>query len=67
MFKDFRKLNPLCNVVSVDIRQTKGTSVFDKSMNVTQVAGWSNKIFDLIGGATRGYKDLIDEIEKIVI
>ena len=67
VFKDFRKLNPLCNVVSVDIRQTKGTSVFDKSMNVTQVAGWSNKIFDLIGGATRGYKDLIDEIEKIVI
>lgn len=67
LFKDFRKVNPLCNVVSVDIRQTKGTSVFDKSMNVTQVSGWSDKIFDLIGGATRGYADLIEEIEKIVI
>ena len=67
LFKDFRKVNPLCNVVSVDIRQTKGTSVFDKSMNVTQVSGWSDKIFDLIGGATRGYADLIQEIEKITI
>lgn len=67
MFKDFRKVNPACNVVSVNIKQTEGTSVFDKSLNVTQVAGWSNNIFDVVSGGTRGYKDIIKEIEAIVI
>lgn len=67
VFKDFRKVNPTCNVVSVDIRQVGGTSVFDKSLNVTQVAGWSTMIFDHIGAGTRGYKDLIAEIEAIEI
>lgn len=67
VFKDFRKVNPTCNVVSVDIKQTGGTSVFDKSLNVTQVAGWSNMIFDHIGAGTRGYADLIAEIEAIEI
>lgn len=67
LFKEFRKINPACNVVSVDIRQTDGTSVFDKSMNVTQVAGWSDKIFDHIKAGTRGYADLIKEIEAIEI
>lgn len=65
LFKDFRKVNPNANVISVDIRQTKGTSVFSKSMGVTQVAGWSDKMFDFIGGATRGYADIIKEIEAI--
>lgn len=67
LFKEFRKLNPQCNTVSVNLHDTKGTSVFDKSMNVTQVAGWSDKIFDLVANAGKGYKDLITEIEKIVI
>jgi hypothetical protein len=67
VFKEFKKINPQCKTISVDLKQTKGTSVFDKSMNVTQVAGWSDKIFDLVASAGRGYKDLINEIEKIVI
>lgn len=67
LFKEFRKVNPHANVISVDIHQTGGTSVFDKSLNVHQVAGWSDKIFNLMEGMTRGYADLVKEIEKIEI
>lgn len=67
VFKSFRKTHPASKVVSVDIRQTSGTSVFDKSYNVTQISGWSDKIFDLVQTGTVGYKALIKEIEKIEI
>lgn len=67
LFKEFRKVNPHANVISVDIHQTSGTSVFDKSLNVHQIAGWSDKIFNLMEGMTRGYADLVKEIEKIEI
>jgi len=67
VFKNFRKQYPRTKVVSVDIRQTSGTSVFDKSYGVTQVAGWSEKIFDVIQSGTVGYKALIEEIERIKI
>lgn len=67
LFKDFRKVNPTCNVVSVDIRQTDGKSVFDKSLRVTQVAGWSNMIFEHMKAGTAGYKDIIKAIEAIEI
>jgi hypothetical protein len=67
IFKEFRKLYPATKVVSVDIRQTSGTTVFNKNFGVTQVAGWSEKIFDVIGEGGVGYKAIIEEIEKIVI
>jgi 60 kDa SS-A/Ro ribonucleoprotein len=67
VFKDFKKQFPVSKVVSVDIRQTDGKSVFDKSYNVTQVSGWSEKIFDIIQSGTAGYKALIKEIESIEI
>jgi hypothetical protein len=67
LFKDFRKKYPIAKVVSVDIHQTDGTTVFNKNYGVTQVAGWSEKIFDIINAGTVGYKALIEEIEKIVI
>jgi len=67
LFKKFKQVNPQCNTICVDIKQTKGTSVFDKSLNVLQIAGWSDKIFDLIQSNCKGYKALIDEIEAIVI
>lgn len=67
LFSDFRKLFPYTKVISVDIRQTDGTTVFNKNLNVTQVAGWSEKIFDVISSGTAGYKAIIEEIEKIVI
>lgn len=67
LFKEFRKINPTCNVVSIDITQTKGTSVFDKSLRVTQIAGWSTAIFDQIDAGTIGYRALIEEINAIQI
>jgi len=67
VFKAFRKLYPATKVVSVDIRQTSGTTVFNKNYAVTQVAGWSEKIFDVIAEGGAGYKALVEEIEKIVI
>jgi hypothetical protein len=67
LFREFRKKFPAAKVISVDIHQTDGTTVFNKNYNVTQVAGWSEKIFDVINAGTVGYKALIEEIEKIVI
>ena len=67
MFRNFRKLYPATKVVSVDIRQTSGTTVFNKNFGVTQVAGWSEKIFDVISEGGAGYKAIIKEIEKIKI
>jgi len=67
LFKKFRKMNPVAKVVSVNIHQTDGTTVFNKNMGVSQVAGWSEKIFDVIAEGGAGYKAIIEEIEKIVI
>jgi 60 kDa SS-A/Ro ribonucleoprotein len=66
-FREFRKLYPATKVVSVNIHQTDGTTVFNKNYGVTQVAGWSEKIFDVIAEGGAGYKAIIEEIEKIVI
>jgi hypothetical protein len=65
LFKKFREVNPFANVVSVNIHQTDGTTVFDKTQNVCQVAGWSEKVFDVLNGMNRGYQDIVKEIEKI--
>jgi hypothetical protein len=65
IFRDFKKVNPQAKVMSVDIHQTSGTTVFNKNLGVTQVSGWSERIFDTLATMSRGYKDLIDEIEKI--
>jgi 60 kDa SS-A/Ro ribonucleoprotein len=67
LFRRFKAVNPQCKTISVDIRQTKGTSVFDKSMQVLQVSGWSDKIFDAIKSNCVGYKELISQIEAIEI
>lgn len=67
LMKEFKKINPGCNIISVDIKQTSGKSVFDKSLNVLQISGWSDKIFNLIEANCKGYKALIKEIEAIVI
>lgn len=67
LFKEFRKINPQCHVISVDIKQTSGKSIFDKSLGILQISGWSDKIFDIIKTNIKGYKALIAEIEAIVI
>jgi len=64
LFKEFKKVNPKCNVVSVDLRQTGGTTVFNGKYGVHQVSGWSDKIFDVMQGRS-GYAETIKEIEKI--
>ncbi len=65
LFKTFKKMNPTCNVLTINIHQTSGKTVFDKSLGVTQVSGWSERIFDQLKTATEGYKALIKEIEAI--
>lgn len=67
LFKKFKQVNPQCNTVCVNVRQTSGKSVFDKSLNVIQIAGWSDKIFNQIEAGTIGYAKLIKEISEIEI
>jgi hypothetical protein len=65
LFNDFKMVNPLANVISVDLRQTKGTTIFDKKNGVTNLAGWSDKIFELLGNLDAGYEEIIKHIEAI--
>ena len=65
LFKEFKKLNPMCNWIVVNLRQSGGTSVFDKSMRILNIAGWSDKIFDTIKSQCRGWDAIIKEIESI--
>ena len=67
LFKEFKKINPMCNFVVCNIRQVKGNSVFDKSQRILNIAGWSDKIFDLITSNCRGFNAMIKEIEAIEI
>lgn len=65
LFKEFKKLNPMCNWIVVNLRQSGGTSVFDKSMRILNIAGWSDKIFDTIKSQCRGWDAIIKEIESV--
>lgn len=67
LFKEFKKLNPMCNWIVVNLRQSGGTSVFDKSMRILNIAGWSDKIFDVIKSQCKGWDAVIKEIEAIEI
>lgn len=65
LFKEFKKLNPICNWIVVNLRQSGGTSVFDKSMRILNIAGWSDKIFDVIKSNCKGWDAIIKEIESV--
>ena len=67
LFKEFRKINPNANFIVVNLRQSGGTSVFDKSQRILNIAGWSEKIFDTIKSQCRGWDAIIKEIEAIEI
>lgn len=67
LIKDFKKINPLCNIIAVDLRQTKGDNVFHKSQRIMNIAGWSDKIFEVITSNAKGYDAIIKEIESIEI
>jgi 60 kDa SS-A/Ro ribonucleoprotein len=67
LFKEFRKINPNANFIVCNINQSGGTSVFDKSQRILNIAGWSNKIFDAITSNCKGWDTIIKEIEAITI
>ena len=67
LFKEFKKINPMCNFVVCNIRQVNGNSVFHKSQRILNIAGWSDKIFDLITSNCKGFDAMIKEIEAIEI
>jgi len=67
LFKEFRKINPNANFIVVNLRQSGGTSVFDKSQRILNVAGWSESIFDTIKSQCKGWDAIIKEIEAIEI
>jgi hypothetical protein len=67
LFKEFRKINPQANFIVVNLRQSGGTSVFDKSQRILNIAGWSDKIFDTITSNCNGWDAVIKEIESITI
>ena len=67
LFKEFRKINPNANFIVVNLRQSGGTSVFDKSQRILNIAGWSDNIFDTIKSQCKGWEAIIKEIEAIEI
>ena len=67
LFKEFRKINPNANFIVVNLRQSGGTSVFDKSQRILNISGWSDKIFDTIKSQCKGWEAIIKEIEAIEI
>lgn len=67
LFKEFRKINPNANFIVVNLRQSGGTSVFDKSQRILNISGWSEKIFDIIKTQTIGWDEIIRRIESIEI
>lgn len=67
LFKEFRKVNPNANFIVVNLRQYGGTSVFDKSQRILNIAGWSERIFDTIKSSCKGWDAIIKEIEAIEI
>lgn len=67
LFKEFKKVNPMCNWIVVNLRQSGGTSIYDKSQRILNIAGWSDKIFDVIKSQCKGWDAVIKEIEAIEI
>lgn len=67
LFKEFRKINPNANFIVCNLNQSGGTSVFDKSQRILNIAGWSERIFDLISTQCKGWESIIKEIEAVEI
>lgn len=67
VFKEFRKINPNSNFIVVNLRQNGSTSVFDRSQRILNIAGWSDKIFDVITSQCKGWDAVLKEIETIEI
>lgn len=66
LFAKFRMINPNCVTVCCNVNGRSGTSVFNPKLNLLNISGWSNAIFDTIAMYQMGKaKSLVDEIEKI--
>jgi len=62
LYEGYRRINPNFKIYSVDLKGY-GTTVFNDS--VIKLAGWSDKIFDIMDIMSRDKKALIDKIESI--
>lgn len=62
LFQEYRRINPHFRCYSVDLRGY-GTTVFDGS--VIKVAGWSEKIFEVMKFAEQDPAALLRQIEKV--
>lgn len=67
LIKDFKKINPSCNIIVVNLHQVKGNNIIYKKQNILNIAGWSDKIFDVISSMDKGFTAIIKEINKIEI
>ena len=67
LFKEFKKINPKCKWIVVNLNQSGGTSVFDRSQGILNIAGWSTNIFDVIKSQAKGWDAIIKEIEAVEI
>ena len=67
LFKAFKKINPKANFIVCNLKQYGKSSVFDKSQRIMNIAGWSDKIFDIITSCDKGFTAMIKEIEAIEI
>ena len=62
MFAKYREMYPHTMIYSVDLRGY-GTTVFDGS--VIKIAGWSEKIFDLMAKAATDKDALVNSIRAV--
>lgn len=65
LWKEFKKLNPGCNWIVVNLKSSSGTSVFSPSERILNIAGWSENIFSIITSQCKGWDAIIKEIEAI--
>ena len=67
LFKEFKQINPKCKWIVVNLNQSGGTSVFDRSQGILNIAGWSSNIFNVIKSQAKGWDAIIKEIEAVEI
>lgn len=63
LFDSYRKINPNVQTFSVDLRGYGNTMMND---NIYTIAGWSDKIFDVMAAVEKG-QDTIDVIRRIEV
>lgn len=67
LWKEFKKINPACNWIVVNLKSSSGTNVFAPDERILNIAGWSENIFSIITSQCKGWDAIIKEIESIEI